>query len=679
MRMTLALLLACALLALTAAGAHAAQLDPAPLALQEAVERAVARVTPALVRIHVVDVSYRGGREVKSEAVGSGVIFTEDGHVITNHHVAGRAKQIVCTLATKEEMDADRVGTDPLTDICVLKLRPPAPRRFATAPFGDSDQVRVGDRVLAMGSPLALSQSVTMGIVSNTAMVMPEMLWPQRLELEGEDVGSMVRWIGHDARISQGNSGGPLVSLAGEIVGVNEIIFGLGGAIPGNLARATAERLLADGAVPRAWLGLGVQPLLRSQRDQEGVLVSGTVPGSPAEAAGFQPGDVLVSLAGRPVSVTVPEELPIFNQYAASLEIGRAAEALVLRGGQRLSLQVTPDLREPRQPWPRELGAWGITARDLSLIEAREMRRETRDGVLVTSVRPGGPGDEAKPKLLERDVIVAVAGRPVRGLADLDAATEETLAAQPEPAPVLVSFDRRGERYLTVVRLGRRPEPIPTQEVRRAWLGAETQVLTQELAEALGLSQAGGVRVTQVLPGSPAEEVGLQVGDLLLELDGHPIPATRPEHLEVFPALLRQRDIGAQVRLRILRDGQEQQVAVALAASPPSPRELRTYHDEHFEFTVRDLALEDRARQQLPEHEQGALVVAVSEGSWAALGQLAVGDLIVAVDERATPDRARLEREMQRIVEERPEAVVFHVRRGIHHMFIELQPKWGDE
>ena len=166
-----------------------------------AIGAALAKVAPSLVRIHVVTVSHTDGREIKREASGSGTIITADGHVVTNHHVAGKTRAIICTLPTREEVPADLVGTDPLSDIAMLKLRPAKPRTFPAAKFGDASMLKVGDRVLALGSPLALSQSVTMGIVSNTEMIMPGMFWPfNRMTLDGEDVGSIVRWIGHDAR-----------------------------------------------------------------------------------------------------------------------------------------------------------------------------------------------------------------------------------------------------------------------------------------------------------------------------------------------------------------------------------------------------------------------------------------------------------------------------------------------
>ena len=162
---------------------------------------------------------------------------------MTNHHVAGKTKAIVCTLSSREEIPAELVGTDPLSDIAVLKLKPAKPRKFPVASFGSAASLKVGDRVLAIGSPLALSQSVTMGIVSNTEMIMPQLFWPfNRMTLEGEDVGSLVRWIGHDAPIFGGNSGGPLINLKGEIVGVNEISIGLAGAIPADLAQGRRLR-----------------------------------------------------------------------------------------------------------------------------------------------------------------------------------------------------------------------------------------------------------------------------------------------------------------------------------------------------------------------------------------------------------------------------------------------------
>jgi serine protease Do len=196
-----------------------------------------------------------------------------------------------CTLWNREEIEAELIGTDAMTDISVIKLKPDSPREFEPVGFGDSTKMRVGDPVLAMGSPMALSQSVTLGIISNIEMIMPRFFGQSRFRLDGEDVGSLVKWIGHDAPIYGGNSGGPLVNLKGEIIGINEISFGLGGAIPGNLAKQVAETLKANGKIERSWLGVDVQPVFKRAKNKRGVLISGVMDESPADTAGLKSGE----------------------------------------------------------------------------------------------------------------------------------------------------------------------------------------------------------------------------------------------------------------------------------------------------------------------------------------------------------------------------------------------------
>ena len=253
---------------------------------RKAIDDAIAKVKPALVQIHVVAQNFYDGREQKFEAFGSGVIVSPDGLVVTNHHVAGHTARIFCILSDKRKILAELVGTDPLSDISVLRLPTENKEQFPFVSFGDSDKLEVGDTVLAMGSPVSISQSVTQGIVSNIAMTMPLMYkkYGIKLRMDGEDVGSLVRWIGHDAVIYPGNSGGPLVNLKGEVVGINEIGIGLGGAIPSNIAKEVYDSIVKDGKMERAWIGLEFQPLLKSQADNKGVLVSGTIEDSPGNS-----------------------------------------------------------------------------------------------------------------------------------------------------------------------------------------------------------------------------------------------------------------------------------------------------------------------------------------------------------------------------------------------------------
>ena len=641
-----------------------------------AIESALAKVAPSLVRIHVVTVSHNDGREVKREASGSGTIITAEGHVVTNHHVAGKTRMIICTLPTREEVPADLVGTDPLSDIAVLKLRPPAPRTFPAATFGDASNLQVGDRVLALGSPLALSQSVTMGIVSNTEMIMPGLFWPfNRMTLDGEDVGSIVRWIGHDAAIFGGNSGGPLVNMQGEIVGVNEISMGLAGAIPAGLAKEVATALIKEGRVRRGWIGLEVQPLLKSSEAKKGALVGGTIEGSPAATAGFASGDILMTLGGHDVTVRFAEEIPPFNQLVMRLTPGTPIEAIVVRNGERKTLRVTPDDRESAEARVREITPLGITAANLTSWTAKELRRGGTSGVHVRGIRPGAPADSAKPSLQPDDVIVSLGGEPVKDVASLIETADRIVTGRTEPTPVLVAFERKTERILTVLELGRPGLQDPGMEARKAWVPVGVQALTPELAEELGVPGRRGVRVTRVFGGSAAA-AGLEVGDLIFAIDGDPVEASQPSEADLFETMVRQYKIGSTVTLAAMRGKEERTVKVQLESSPRLAREMKKYEDPNFEFRARDIAEMDRADLTVPPAEKGVLVEAVREGGWAALAHLGDGDVILAVDGQPIADVATLQKKMESVAVAKPSSVVMHVRRGFRTFFVEMHTGW---
>lgn len=644
------------------------------------VNAVIAEVKPSLVKIHVISVVDQQGRETKYESSGSGVIVTERGHVVTNHHVAGNARRIVCTMTDRREIEAEPVGSDPLTDIAVIKLRGPPERVFPAARFGNSSSVKVGDRVMAMGSPLALSQSVTMGIVSNTDLVMPELYWPfDKMTIEGEDVGTLVKWIGHDAAIFNGNSGGPLVNMRGEVVGINEINMGISAAIPGNLVREVSRALIEKGAVTRAWTGLEVQPLLRGSVASEGVLVAGAIDESPAAEAGFQRGDILLRLGDEPVTVRFPEQLPGFNRMVMALPIGIETEVLVRRDDREKRLAVVPVEREYLRPRAIELKKWGITVRAITMPAAREMRRDNTRGVLVTSVRPGGPCGDARPAIRDGDVIVEVERRTITGPRRLQLLTDTLAGKATEPHPLLVTFSRNRENHVTVVEVGLRSPDRPTREARKAWLPVAMQVVTEELSAKLGIDGRTGMRITRVYPHPSVHRAGLETGDVIVALDGEEIPVQEPEDFEILPAMIRQYDIGATATLSLIRGGKEKNVRVKLPASPKSPREMEKYRDEDFEFTVRNITFMDRVAGSWERTRTGVLVDAVDGGGWAALGNLAVGDLVVGVNDEEVEDIEAVERIMSEVRERRKKRVVLSVRRGIHNLFVELEPDWSDE
>lgn len=654
-----------------------------PDSIRQAIEVAVQKVKPALVQIMVVDTSYSGGRGQKSESAGSGAIITEDGYVVTNHHVAGHASRLVCILSTKEEIDGELIGTDALSDIAVIKLKPSTPRKFSFVSFTDSSKVKVGDWVLAMGSPRALSQSVTFGVVSNIEMMGSRLSRNNDFQLDGENVGSIVKWIGHDAAIYGGNSGGPLVNLNGDIVGVNEIGMGLGGAIPANLAKAVAEQLIQHGRVKRASIGFLAQKQFKYGAFRRGVLINSVVAGSPAEKAGFQSGDILIKLAGQEVDVRYNEDMPPFNQFIMDLPIGHEVDATVLRGTTEMKvvqLKVVPEERgEVRAP-QFEIKEWGMTVSNLNQWLTSRLQRDSSEGVYITSTRSGGPCGEAKPAVEAGDVLISIDGTPLKNVEQLKEWTQNFLQGKTEPTGALVTFERGKQQYVSVVKVGIKEMKDPGLEVSKAWFPAKTQVLTRDVAKILGIPDETGVRVTYIYPKSSAEEGGLQVGDLILRLDGDAIPAENPEDSGVFPNMIRQYKIGQTVELLVRRGQEEKTLSIKLIRSPRLAREMKKHQEAFFEFTVRELAYFDKESNQThsPEEEiKGVIVDEVTGGGWAALGNLLINDIILSVNQEKIPHLEAFKTKMAQIYEEKPKSVVIHVQRGLFQQFIEMEPDWS--
>jgi serine protease Do len=342
--------------------------------MQHLVTDARDKVFPALVNIHVVTVSYWNGKEDKGAAVGSGTIFSPEGYVLTNQHVTNDGKKFRCTLSDKSEVPATLVGEDALTDLAVLKLDTSSlttggkPYSLPVASFGDSDALQVGEYVMAMGSPLALSRSVTLGIVSNTERVFTTGAGDEldEMQLEGQSTGLFTRWIQHDATINHGNSGGPLVNLRGQIVGVNE----LGGnnmafAIPSNLARDVADALVKHGEVPRSAIGVSFRHIKRSGI-KEGVLVNSVTEGAAADKAGIKAGDVITAIDGQPVNIRFPEEIPPLMRQIADRPIGSPMKFAYLRDGKSMQATLTTEQRLKDRGDQAALRSWGLSIQQIT-------------------------------------------------------------------------------------------------------------------------------------------------------------------------------------------------------------------------------------------------------------------------------------------------------------------------
>ena len=663
-------LLLCPFLLAPAANAQAetAPNAPAPMAIQDV----AARVKPALVRLRVIDGSTDEGREVRSESYGSGALISPDGYIVTNHHVAGQARAIYVTLADKREVEGRLVGTDALSDLAVVKIEGTG---FAALAWGDDAMLRVGDPVLAFGSPHAISQSVTAGIVSNLELILFN---SDAVTLDDEETGSIVRWIAHDAVIFPGNSGGPLVNARGEMVGVNEIEYGLSGAIPASLARPVVAQLIEKGAIARAYTGLALQPRLDGQ-GSAGVLVAGVLPDSPAQKAGVKPGDLILSAqpngetAPRVFDAAFAEQLPAINNQIGALPLGADTVLQVQRAGETRTLTLVPTLRPRAYETGREIEGWEITASDISPLTAIQGRLASTKGALVTGIVEGGSAANAQPPLEEGDVIVALNRVNVSDVAALQKMSAR-LPNSDEGTAALVEVSRGGERILSAIQLNRAGIVDASVEVKRAWLPISVQALTPELAKLLKLPEgARGVRVTRVL----APGTGLGLGDIIAAIDGAPVDVESPETVEVFWAMVREYNIGTKAKFTVVRGGKPMAVDVQLSAEPRAERELPVYRDTNFGLVVRDISYWDRTRGAAGEDQKGVTIVAVTPGGWADVAGIHATDVLMSVDGKPTTTLKAAAAALESLAATKPKAAQFFVAHSVDTRFHQVKTPWG--
>ena len=644
------------------------------------IQLAIQKVYPALVRIYAVAEEPGGGRMERQRSAGSGVIVSSGGYVVTNHHVAGNAVRLHCTFADGEEVAASRVGTDPLSDVAVLKLKLETRKRpgdaVAVATWGDSSRLKVGDVVLAMGSPMALSQSVTQGIVSNTQIIMPKLLegW---FRLDGEDVGQIVRWIGHDAVIFSGNSGGPLVNLRGEIVGINELELGsLGGAIPGNLVRNVVDQLIQRGRVSRSWLGVEFQPRLKGHRGDVGALVAGVVEGSPADKAGIKAGDVVIRFHGQPVNAELPEHVPLINQRVFATPVGEAVEVAYLRDGKDHVAKVTTE--DLQRALKRSAGA--------EAVGDHRPRHHANDGLGATSPehqrRSGRYGERGR-RSRDRQAPPAIGRRGSsserkarcqrRRLAALHCRPSRRKGGSPAGAgPIRARNGAAGNgRY---DRAGREPKPPGRREQTVVQLGYPG------LDSGSGRAAGGGGPTWRSgdrrLQGEGRREGRRQGGRHHLGRQRQERRAHQPGDREVFDTLIRRLRVGREAVLTMVRDGKPLEVTMVLEAAPPIAENAPRLKDVDFGIVARELSYMDRVSRHIPEDLQGVLLQTVESGGWASLGGLHGDDIVVKVDGKPTPALADFKRTLDQMRKDKPPRAVFFVRRGIHTLFCEIEPDY---
>ncbi len=369
----------------------------------------------------------QGPEERRQEGAGSGVIVSADGFVVTNNHVVSEATEIKVTTYDRREFEADVVGTDPKTDLAVIKLKGKV-TGLTPIQIGDSSQLRLGDVVLAIGNPFGVGQTVTMGIVSAKG----------RANL---GINAYEDFIQTDAAINPGNSGGALVNMEGKLVGINSAILsrtggfqGVGFAIPTNMAGPILTSLEKYGKVTRGWLGVSIQDVDQEIAGamnlpvQQGVLISDVRPGTPAAKAGLRRGDVVTKVDGRAV-----DGAGQFRNYVAGAGANRKVALELVRDGKATSLsaelgEMPTDEGNVSPPSPAPAGKAqsgaldGITLGELTPEAKRafEIQGDVTKGVVVTRVRQGSPA--ARTGLRPGDVLLEVNRVPVGSVGDFEAA-----------------------------------------------------------------------------------------------------------------------------------------------------------------------------------------------------------------------------------------------------------------
>jgi len=408
----------------------------------------------SVVRIDVREVAFDQGTRRFEASIGSGVLLSADGLILTNAHVVGpRAIEVNVTLPNLERVEAKLIGWDHWTDLALLRLDMDAVRRrglkFAHAEFGDSDKLFPGETVYAVGTPYGLTRTVTKGIISNTSRYFED-----DRGVDGYETGTFNTWLQTDAAINPGNSGGPLVTEDGKVEGITSRGYlganNLGFAIPANIAKRIVAGLVKDGVVTRSYIGIVPKEL----QDLEsfyalalntGMLIDSVDPSSPAARAGLRGGDILLAIDGKAVDGRFPEQLPPIQNLIASHAVGAALQLTVKRGSATLHLTVVTERLESSMGEEWALEHWGLSVRKVSRAYAREHQLADEIGVLVVGIRPGFPAEVAG--LLPGDIVTRINQQKVTSLAVIKAA-HAAYESKPEPTLFEAERDRRVSLYI---------------------------------------------------------------------------------------------------------------------------------------------------------------------------------------------------------------------------------------
>ena len=386
----------------------------------------------------------------KEKSLGSGVIVSSDGYIITNNHVVEKGEEIRVTLFDKSTFKGKLVGADPKTDIAIIQIDA---NSLPTLKWGDSEELQVGEFVLAIGNPYSLNPTVTMGIISAVGRA-------------NVGIADYEDFIQTDAAINPGNSGGPLVNVKGELIGINTAIFsrtggyqGIGFAVPSNMVRVIMDQLVQQGKVTRGWIGVTIQELTPELSQKfgadrtQGALVSDVMKGGPAAKAGLKRGDIIIAFNGK-----IVKDVSNLRNMVAQSKIGNEVKIKILRSGKEYAIKVKiiefPRAREVAAILPDQSTAksgsgvlTGITIMDLTKETLRQLGfNKNESGVVVVKVEAGSPADEAQ--IRKGDIIKEINKKKIENVENFNKITSNMKKSE----TVLLFINRSGKRFYVVLK-----------------------------------------------------------------------------------------------------------------------------------------------------------------------------------------------------------------------------------
>ena len=392
----------------------------------------------------------RGGKRpmMKQKSLGSGFIVSSDGYIVTNNHVVADADVIRVTLdqsnGKSEALPAKLIGADEETDLALLKIEPKKSLPFLS--FGNSDELKVGEWLLAIGNPFGLDHTVTAGILS--------------AKNRNIHAGPFDNFLQTDASINPGNSGGPLLNMAGQVIGINTAIIasgqGIGFAIPSNMASKIIDQIKSGKKISRGWIGVAIQDVEENTakalglKEAKGALVGNVMEGEPADKAGMKAGDIILAVDGKDI-----EDSSALLRSIAAITPGSKAKITVWRDGKTLDVNVTLGERKTAQSEQTDKdhkqkseGLLGISVRPLSDEERHELKVDKNEGLVIVDVNPDKPAAEAD--IRPGDVILKANLKPVNSASALSKIVNEEGAKR---GAVMLQISRRGEVYFRTVPL----------------------------------------------------------------------------------------------------------------------------------------------------------------------------------------------------------------------------------